>query len=98
MDSYKDLYFKLFAAIADAVESLEQNKPNDAHEALTAAAREANKEEVGKIAFYEGLYYDLRWAISIAVEFLEQNEPLVARGGLIAAMRAAEEAVVSAEG
>ena len=41
MDFYKDLYYKLFAAIADAVESLEHGEPIAARKALIAAMREA---------------------------------------------------------
>ena len=43
MDLYKDLYHKLFAVIADAVESLEVNEPNAARKALVAAMREAEE-------------------------------------------------------
>ena len=41
MSFYKDLYFKLFGAMADAVESLEHGEPIAAQKALVAAMREA---------------------------------------------------------
>ena len=43
MDFYKDLYYKLFAVVADAVESLENGEPNAAKKALIAAMREAEE-------------------------------------------------------
>ncbi len=45
MELYQDLYYKLFAAAADAVEALEQNEPNAARRALIAAMR-ASEESV----------------------------------------------------
>jgi hypothetical protein len=41
MTTYKDLYFDLFAAAADATELLEQGKTILAHERLVRAQREA---------------------------------------------------------
>lgn len=41
MNFYKDLYYKLFGAMADAVESLEHGEPIAAQKALVAAMREA---------------------------------------------------------
>ncbi len=46
MNSYKDLYYRLFAAIADAVESLERSEPHAAKKALIAAMREAEETVV----------------------------------------------------
>ena len=43
MNFYRDLYYKLFSVIADAVESLENNEPLAAKKALIAAMREAEK-------------------------------------------------------
>ena len=43
MNFYKDLYFKLFAVMADAVESLEHNEPLAAKKVLIAAMREAEE-------------------------------------------------------
>lgn len=43
MNFYKDLYYKLFAVIADAVESLENNEPLAAQKTLVAAMREAEE-------------------------------------------------------
>ena len=39
MNFYKDLYYKLFAVIADAVESLENNEPIAARKVLIAGKR-----------------------------------------------------------
>lgn len=41
MNFYKDLYYKLFAVIADAVESLEHGEPIAARKTLIAAMRDA---------------------------------------------------------
>ena len=41
---YRELYFQLFAAIADAVESLELNEPNAAKQRLISAMREAEEQ------------------------------------------------------
>ena len=43
MNFYKDLYFKLFAVMADAVESLENNEPLAAKKVLIVAMREAEE-------------------------------------------------------
>ena len=43
MNFYKDLYDKLFAVMADAVESLENNEPQAAKMVLIAAMREAEE-------------------------------------------------------
>ena len=43
MNFYKNLYFKLFAVMADAVESLENNEPLAAKKVLIAAMREAEE-------------------------------------------------------
>ena len=43
MDIYKELYYKLFAAVTDAVESLEQNEPQAAKKELIAAMRAAEE-------------------------------------------------------
>ena len=43
MNFYKDLYFKLYAVMADAVEALENNEPLAAKKALIAAMREAEE-------------------------------------------------------
>ncbi|MCR5825115.1 MAG: hypothetical protein K6G54_00970 [Oscillospiraceae bacterium] len=45
MEVYQDLYYQLFAAVADAVESLEANEPLAARRALVAAMR-AGEERV----------------------------------------------------
>ena len=46
MNIYESLYYKLFAVIADAVESLEQNEPHAARKALIAAMRDAEEAVV----------------------------------------------------
>ena len=46
MNLYENLYYKLFAAIADAVESLEQNESIAARKALISAMREAEEAVV----------------------------------------------------
>ena len=51
MNIYENLYYKLFAVIADAVESLEQDEPIAARKALVAAMREAEETVVSKDAF-----------------------------------------------
>ena len=43
MNVYRELYYKLFGAIADAVESLERNEPAAAKKTLIAAMREAEE-------------------------------------------------------
>ena len=43
MNFFKELYFKLFAVMADAVESLENNEPLAAKKVLIAAMREAEE-------------------------------------------------------
>jgi len=43
MPDYKDLYFRLFAAMADAVEALEQRKNETAKEILIAAQQAAEE-------------------------------------------------------
>ena len=43
MENYKDLYFKLFAAVADAVESLENNEPIAAKKKLMLAMLETEE-------------------------------------------------------
>ena len=46
MNLYESLYYKLFAAIADAVESLEHSEPLAARKALIAAMRDAEETVV----------------------------------------------------
>ena len=46
MNLYESLYYKLFAVMADAVESLERNEPHAARKALIAAMREAEETVV----------------------------------------------------
>ena len=46
MNLYESLYYKLFAAIADAVESLEKNEPIAARKALIAVMRDAEETVV----------------------------------------------------
>ena len=46
MNFYESLYYRLFAVIADAVESLEQNEPIAARKALIVAMREAEETVV----------------------------------------------------
>ncbi len=43
MNLYKYLYYKLFAAMADAVESLEQSEPSAATKTLISAMRNAEE-------------------------------------------------------
>ena len=43
MNYYKELYYKLFAVMADTVESLENNEPIAAKKVLIAAMREAEE-------------------------------------------------------
>ena len=43
MELYRELYYKLFAAAADAVESLETGEPAAARKRLIAAMREAEE-------------------------------------------------------
>ena len=46
MELYEKLYYRLFAVIADAVESLERNEPHAARKALIAIMREAEEAVV----------------------------------------------------
>ena len=46
MPNYKRLYFKLFAAIADAVEELEQQNYGAAKELLIRAQQEAEEDYI----------------------------------------------------
>lgn len=46
MPDYKKLYFKLFAAMADAVEYLEEGQPFLAKQRLIAAQQEAEEEYI----------------------------------------------------
>ena len=46
MNLYENLYYKLFAVIADAVESLEQGEPLAARKALIAIMRDAEEAVV----------------------------------------------------
>lgn len=48
MDLYKELYFKLFSAMADAVESLEHNEPIAARKSLVAAMQRAEEAVISK--------------------------------------------------
>lgn len=48
MPDYKALYFKLFAAMADAVEYLEQGQPFQAKERLIRTQQEAEEEYLGE--------------------------------------------------
>ena len=50
MNVYQELYFKLFAVMADAVESLEHDEPLAARRALIAAMREAEEAVVSSAA------------------------------------------------
>ncbi len=43
MSFYRELYYKLFAAMADAVESLEHSEPIAARKALLTAMKEAEE-------------------------------------------------------
>ena len=46
MTDYKKLYFKLFAAMADAVDDLEQENYGSARQRLICAQQEAEEEYV----------------------------------------------------
>ena len=46
MELYESLYYKLFAVMADAVESLEKNEPVAARKALISAMRDAEETVV----------------------------------------------------
>ena len=46
MDLYESLYYKLFAVMTDAVESLEQNEPHAARKALISVMRGAEETVV----------------------------------------------------
>ena len=48
MNIYESLYYKLFGAIADAVESLEQNEPVATRKALISAMRAAEEAVVSE--------------------------------------------------
>ena len=48
MNIYKDLYYKLFAAAADAVESLESGEPGAAGKRLVTAMREAEERVISQ--------------------------------------------------
>lgn len=48
MPDYKALYFKLFSAMADAVEDLEDHNYNAAWERLIRAQREAEEEHLSE--------------------------------------------------
>ena len=48
MNFYESLYYKLFALVADAVESLERGEPAAARKVLIAAMREAEEAVVSK--------------------------------------------------
>ena len=43
MNFYKELYYKIFAVVADAVESLECDEPTAARKMLIAAMQEAEE-------------------------------------------------------
>ncbi len=43
MNLYKYLYYKLFAAMADAVESMEQSEPSAAAKTLISAMQDAEE-------------------------------------------------------
>ena len=46
MELYRELYHKLFAAAADAVDALENNEPISAKKRLIAAMREAEERVI----------------------------------------------------
>ena len=46
MELYRELYYKLFAAMSDAVEALENGEPIAAKKALIAAMREAEERVI----------------------------------------------------
>lgn len=48
MPDYKKLYFKLFAAIADAVDEPEHGQPFPAKEHLISAQQEAEEEYISE--------------------------------------------------
>ena len=48
MGIYRELYYKLFGAAADAVESLERNEPVAAKDILVAAMREAEETVISQ--------------------------------------------------
>ncbi len=48
MPDYRGLYFRLFGAIADAVEELEQGRAEAALERLVAAEREAEEQYISE--------------------------------------------------
>ena len=48
MGIYRELYYKLFGAAADAVESLERNEPVAAKNILVAAMREAEEAVISE--------------------------------------------------
>lgn len=48
MPDYEKLYFKLFAALADAVEDLECGRPAQARKRLIRAQQEAEEEYISE--------------------------------------------------
>lgn len=48
MPNYEKLYFKLFAAIADAVEHMEQDNYGLARERLISVQQEAEEQYIGE--------------------------------------------------
>ena len=50
IDLYRELYFKLFSAIADAVEALENDEPMAAKKRLIAVLREAEEQVISQEA------------------------------------------------
>lgn len=48
MGIYRELYYKLFGAAADAVESLERNEPIAAKNTLITAMREAEERVISE--------------------------------------------------
>ncbi len=46
MELYKELYFKLVAAMADAVEALENREPDAAKQLLISAQQEAEEQVI----------------------------------------------------
>lgn len=48
MSDYKNLYFKLFAAVADALEHMEQDNDGLARERLISAQQEAEEQYISQ--------------------------------------------------
>ncbi len=48
MPDFKALYFRLFAAAADAVEALDRSKPDHAREILIAAQLQCEEEYIAE--------------------------------------------------